>query len=78
MNKDNRSMELARVLFIDVSTRVVISPSLWADPAPWGILLADMVQHLGDAYEAKGKKALRRSRESFKHSTPKETILPPP
>jgi hypothetical protein len=68
MSNDTRSMELARVWFIDGSARVVISPNLWADPAPWGILLADMVQHLGNAYEAQGKKrseAISRILEAF-------------
>ena len=78
MNNDNRSMELVRVWLIDGSARVVISPNLWADPAPWGILLADIVQQLGNAYESKGKNALKRSRASWKHSTPSESILRPP
>ena len=55
MTSDHRAMELARLWLVDGAAQVVISPNLWADPAPWGILLADLVQHLGNAYEAQGK-----------------------
>jgi len=51
----NKSMELIRVWLIDGSPHFVITPNLWNDPSPWGLLLADIIRHLGNAYENDGK-----------------------
>jgi len=49
-----RLTELLRIWIVDKSPRIVITPNLWSDPSAWGLLLADIVQHLGNAYEAAG------------------------
>jgi hypothetical protein len=81
MNGDHRAMELARLWLVNGAARVVISPNLWADPAPWGILLADLVQHLGNAYEAQGKnrsEAISRILAAFdaERGQPTSTVTP--
>jgi hypothetical protein len=52
---DSRAMELLRVWLVDGKPTVVITRNLWEDPAAWGLLLADVVRHLGNAYEALGR-----------------------
>lgn len=61
-------MELLRVWLIDGAPKFVITPNLWNDPAMWGILMADIIRHLGNAYELEGKDridAINRIKEGF-------------
>lgn len=61
-------MELIRVWLIDGAPNFVITPNLWSDPSAWGLLLADIVRHLGNAYEADGKnrgEVIMRIKEVF-------------
>jgi hypothetical protein len=63
-----KSMELIRVWLIDGSPSFVITPNLWNDPSAWGLLLADVMRHLGNAYEADGKsrsEVIARIKEVF-------------
>jgi hypothetical protein len=65
---DSQSMELLRVWLVDGAPYFVITPHLWNDPAAWGLLLADILRHLGNAYEADGKdrgSAIARMKEAF-------------
>ena len=48
-------MELLRVAIVEVKPRFVITPNLWDDPGAWGVLMADLIRHLGNAYELDGK-----------------------
>ena len=48
-------MELISVWLIDGAPNVVITPNLWNDSSAWGLLLADVMRHLGNAYEANAK-----------------------
>lgn len=52
---NSQSMELLRIWLIDGAPHFVITPNLWNDPAAWGLLLADVMRHLGNAYEVEGK-----------------------
>lgn len=64
----SQSMELIRVWLIDGAPNFVITPNLWNDPAAWGLLLADLMRHLGNAYEADGKsrsEVISRIKEVF-------------
>ena len=54
LTPEEKAMELMRIWLVDNKLRVVITPNLWNDPAPWGLLLADLIRHLGNAYEEKG------------------------
>jgi hypothetical protein len=64
MNSDNqlptpliegaRSMELARIWLVDGAPRFVVTPNLWKDAATWGLLTADLIRHIANAYEASG------------------------
>lgn len=54
MPPDSRAMELIRVWIIDGKPTCVITPNLWSDPSAWGLLLADVIRHLGNAYSADG------------------------
>jgi hypothetical protein len=49
-----KGTDLLRVWLVNNKLRVVITPNLWNDPAPWGLLLADMVRHLANAYKERG------------------------
>lgn len=76
LHPDEKSMELLRLWLVDGGARFVITPNLWDDAAMWGLLLADCVRHLGNAYEASGKDrsaAMARIKAAFdaewKHPT---------
>jgi hypothetical protein len=49
------AMELLRVAIVEGKPRFVITPNLWDDPGAWGILMVDVIRHLGNAYELDGK-----------------------
>lgn len=50
-----RALELLRVWLVDGNQLMVISPSLWKDPASWGLLLVDLAREVAAAYEAQGR-----------------------
>ena len=63
-----RCRELVRVWAGDGSVHVSLSPDVWDDPGPWGILLADLARHLANAYAARGvaeEKTLARIKSAF-------------
>lgn len=55
MPEDSRAMELLRVWIIDGKPVCVITPNLWNDPSAWGLLLADVIRHLGNTYALDGQ-----------------------
>lgn len=68
ISPDSRGMELIRVWIIDGKPTFAITPNLWDDPAPWGLMLADIVRHLGNAYSMQGKDreaTMKRIKELF-------------
>ena len=54
ISDSKRAMELIRVWIIDGKPTCVITPNLWEDPSSWGLLLADVIRHLGNAYASEG------------------------
>jgi hypothetical protein len=54
-DRDAKKMELLRVWLIDGAPSVVITPNLWEDPEMWGLMLADLMRHVGNSYEADGR-----------------------
>jgi hypothetical protein len=63
------AIEILRVWVADGSQHVSIATGLWPDPAAWGLVLADLVQHVARAYEETGVQAganaLARIREAL-------------
>ncbi len=55
IHPDSRAMELIRVWLIDGKPTCVITPNLWDDPSAWGLLIADLIRHLGNAYSINGQ-----------------------
>ena len=63
-----RSMELTRIWLVDGAPRFIITPNLWEDPASWGLLVADLMGHIANAYEQAGHerpKVLARIKQAF-------------
>jgi len=48
--KDPESFELLRVWIAHKGQHVSLLADMWDDPAAWGILLADLAQHVANAY----------------------------
>lgn len=46
-----KSMELVRVWLVDGKPNFCITKNLWDDPSAWGLLLADLANHISKAYE---------------------------
>jgi hypothetical protein len=63
------AMEILRVWVAQGSQHVSIATALWPDPAAWGLVLADLAQHVARAYEETGGQtaadALARIREAL-------------
>lgn len=48
---DPGSFELLRVWVANNDQHVSLRVGVWADPAAWGIMLADLVKHVVNSYE---------------------------
>ena len=48
--KDPRSLEVVRVWIANGQQHVALSFGMWEDPAAWGLLLADLAQHIAEAH----------------------------
>lgn len=49
--KDARSFELLRVWIASEDQHISLRPGAWREPAPWGIVLADLAGHIANALE---------------------------
>jgi hypothetical protein len=49
--KDPKSVEVLRVWVADKSQHVTIRADLWRNPEAWGIVLADLLRHVANAYQ---------------------------
>ena len=61
--KDSDAVEILRIWIADGSQHVSIKTGVWKDPAAWGLMLADLCNHVANAYAAEGldrAQALRR------------------
>lgn len=68
LDQAEKAMEIARVWIVDGDQHVVLSRSLWPDPAAWGLMLVDLARHVAVAYEAQGDDrlaVLQRIREAL-------------
>ncbi|MFY9953266.1 DUF5076 domain-containing protein [Bradyrhizobium sp.] len=48
---DPKSFELLRVWIANKGQHVSLRTGVWSDPAAWGIMLADLVRHVANAYQ---------------------------
>ncbi len=55
VGKGSHPIELARIWAVDGAQHVSIQSGVWSDPAAWGILLADFMRHIADAYSRDGE-----------------------
>lgn len=49
--KDPKAFELLRVWIANGDQHVSLRAGVWADPAAWGIMLADLAKHVTKSYE---------------------------
>jgi hypothetical protein len=69
--EDPKSIEVMRCWVASKALHVSLKPETWPDPAAWGIVLADVIRHLADAYNksyGKGKNGTIRQILSLQKS----------
>lgn len=49
--RDPNSLEVLRVWIAEGDQHVTVMTAAWEDPAAWGILLSDLIQHIANGYE---------------------------
>jgi hypothetical protein len=49
--QDPRSFEILRVWMTQTGQYVILKPGATQDPAGWGLVLADVMRHIANAYE---------------------------
>jgi len=49
--EDPKSFEILRVWMTKTGQYVILKPGVTKDPAGWGLVLADVMRHLANAYE---------------------------
>lgn len=49
--RDPNSLELLRVWVADKGQHVSLKAGVWEDPAAWGIMLSDLMQHIANSYQ---------------------------
>jgi hypothetical protein len=49
--QDPNSFELLRVWVANKNQHVSLRTGVWQDPAAWGIMLFDLMQHISNAYQ---------------------------
>jgi hypothetical protein len=52
---DPEATELLRAWVIDQALHCTLNAGAFEDPATWGLLLADVIHHLGDALKDDGR-----------------------
>lgn len=63
-----QKVEIARLWVADGKQVIVLSPSVWSDPACWGLMLVDIAHHVAAVYEPLGydrHNTLERIRAAF-------------
>jgi hypothetical protein len=53
--KDAKSMELLRVWVADHDQHVSLRVGVWEDPFAWGVVLADLANHIANAFQQHSK-----------------------
>jgi hypothetical protein len=49
--RDPKSFEVLRVWIANNNQHVSLRADVWEDPAAWGLMLADLAQHIANTYE---------------------------
>ena len=67
--KDAKSLEILRVWIAGGGQQVSLKSMVWEDPAAWGLLLADIAQHVSKSYARDAgldkDKVLERIKQGF-------------
>ena len=66
--RDRQAMEIARIWAAEGDQHVSLRAGIWPDPAYWGLMLADLAQHVANAYAQEGRsrdEVLKRIKEGF-------------
>ena len=66
--RDRGAIEIGRIWAAKGDQHISLNVTIWPDPAYWGLMLADLAQHVANAYAQEGRsrdEALRRIREGF-------------
>jgi hypothetical protein len=50
VHKASEGIEILRVWVADRKQHVSLQCGIWEDPAAWGIMLVDLIKHIGRAY----------------------------
>jgi hypothetical protein len=50
VRQDPKSFELLRVWVANKGQHVSLRMGVWEDPAAWGIMLSDLMQHIANSY----------------------------
>jgi hypothetical protein len=48
--RDPKSFELLRVWVANKGQHVSLRTGVWKDPAAWGVMLSDLMQHIANSY----------------------------
>lgn len=59
-NRDKDAFELIRVWIAEQNQHVSLRPGVWTDGLHWGMMLADLAQHIANAECMNNKKLDRR------------------
>jgi hypothetical protein len=51
VQREPKAVEIARIWASHGKQVVSLNPSLWKDPAAWGLLLVDLARHVANVYE---------------------------
>lgn len=68
VHRAEQKVEIARIWVADGRPVVALAPSVWSDPAIWGLMLVDIARHAAAAYEPLGydrSETLDRIRAAF-------------
>lgn len=49
---DRQAVELLRVWIANGGQHIALRSDVWEDPAAWGIMLGDLMQHIANSYVA--------------------------
>jgi hypothetical protein len=54
LQRSEKVSELVRIFISDGKPIFLLKTPLWDQPELWGLLIADLISHLGNAYSAEG------------------------
>ena len=76
IGENSDSVEILRVFKTSDHQKFISKADVWEDPAAWGILLADLVTHLSEAYALEKGVEPKVARERILHALQMELDFP--